>query len=86
MTATDPIRTTRKTKVKVKSTADALKVVADHAAGKEQLLYSSGSSLKMDMSNLTGGQIQEVLDFLILNSLRPIIEAWISSTCNWRTC
>ena len=75
MTATDPIRTTRKTKVKVKSTADALKVVADHAAGKEQLLYSSGSSLKMDMSNLTGGQIQEVLDFLILNSLRPIIEA-----------
>lgn len=75
MTATDPIRTTRKTKVKVKSTADALKAVADHAAGKEQLLYSSGSSLKMDMSNLTGGQIQEVLDFLILNSLRPIIEA-----------
>ena len=36
MTATDPIRTTRKTKVKVKSTAEALKAVADHADGKEQ--------------------------------------------------
>lgn len=29
----------------------------------------------LDMSNLTGGQIQEVLDFLILNSLRPIVMA-----------
>ncbi len=33
------------------------------------------SALNLDMSNLTGGQIQEVLDFLILNSLKPIIEA-----------
>ena len=37
--------------------------------------HRSTSSLSLDMDNLTGGQIQEVLDFLILNSLKPLIMA-----------